>query len=221
MRKIIVISDFDGTITTKDSLVEILNKFASPDWHKIAKLINKGRLGTRIGLRKEFNLCKVTKKEFVNFLIKNIKIDAAFKNFLQFCKRKKFKFLVVSGGFGLNIKTIFEKFGIKGVPFHANSVKFNKDVAELKFPPEAKTCKTCSHCKAPYIVQFKKKGYFTIYIGDSVTDRCPVRVADLAFAKHHLAEYCKAKGIKYIPYNTFGQIKKYLTSYSLQSLQQR
>lgn len=215
MRKIIVISDFDGTITARDSLVEILNKFASPKWHKIARLINKGRLGTRIGLRKEFNLARVTRLEFVDFLVKHIKIDATFKNFLQFCRKNKFRFLVVSGGFGLNIKTVFKKFGIRNVPFYANAIKFNKDVAELKFPPEVTTCKTCSHCKAPYIGQFKKKGYFTIYIGDSVTDRCPAKVADLVFAKHHLAEYCKAKGIKYIPYNTFGQIKKYLTSCSL------
>lgn len=210
MKKIIVISDFDGTITKKDSLVELLNTFASPEWHKIAKLITKGRLGTRIGLRKEFALCRVTRKEFVDFLVKNIKIDPTFKNFLEFCKKNKIKFLVVSGGFTLNIDTIFKKYGIKNVLYYANIISFKNDKVKLKFPYKNKSCRTCSLCKAPYIKKYKRAGYFSVYIGDSVTDRCPGRVADLVFAKHELAKYCKAKGIAYIPYDTFGRIKTYL-----------
>jgi len=207
MRKVIVISDFDGTITKKDSLVKILDRFASPLWHNIARLVRSGRLGTKIGLRREFDLCRVTRKEFVNFLEKHISIDAAFKNFLEFCKKNKFKFLVVSGGFTLNIRTIFKKYGIKNISYYANIVTFNKNRVNLKFPYKDKSCKTCSLCKAPYIRGFKRQGYFTVYIGDSVTDRCPGRIADLVFAKHNLAEYCKAKGIAYVPYDTFGQIK--------------
>lgn len=212
MKKIIVISDFDGTITEKDSLVELLNRFASPKWHNIAKLITNGRLGTRIGLRKEFDLCKITRKEFVGFIIKRIKIDKGFKNFLEFCKKNKLRFLVVSGGFGLNIEVIFRKFGIRNVPYYANIITFNKNIVKLKFPYKDKSCRICSLCKAPYIRRFKRKGYFTIYIGDSITDRCPGRVADLVFAKHDLAKYCKAKGIAYIPYETFGQIKQKLST---------
>jgi 2-hydroxy-3-keto-5-methylthiopentenyl-1-phosphate phosphatase len=207
MKKIIVISDFDGTITERDSLVEILDKFASPKWHTIAKLVTSGRMGTKIGLRKEFDPCRVTRREFTAFLNSNIKIDRTFKNFLEYCKKNKLKLLVVSGGFTLNIKTIFHKYGIRNVTYYANIITFQGDKVKLKFPYKDKSCKTCSLCKAPYIRKYKKAGFFTVYIGDSVTDRCPGRVADLVFAKHHLAEYCKAKGIAYIPYDTFGQIQ--------------
>ena len=217
MRKVVIVSDFDGTITQKDSLVEILDNFANPDWHKIAALITKGRLGTRIGLKKEFALCKITKKEFVDFLIKNIKIDKGFKSFLEFCKKNKLRFVVVSGGFNLNIETLFKKYRIKNIKYYANRIVFNENKAKLIFPSPDKSCKTCSHCKAPYIRHFKRKGWFTVYIGDSVTDRCPARVADLVFAKHNLAQYCKAKGINYIPYDTFGQIKHSLINLLLKN----
>jgi 2-hydroxy-3-keto-5-methylthiopentenyl-1-phosphate phosphatase len=214
MKKVIVVSDFDGTITKKDSLVAVLDKFASPKWRNIARLITKGRLGTRIGLRREFALCRVSKAEFVTFITKNISIDPTFKNFLGFCHKKRFRFLVVSGGFRLNIETLFKKYGLKGIPYYANSITFKGNIVKLIFPYSHKSCKTCSLCKAPYIREFKKKGYFTIYIGDSVTDRCPARVADLVFAKHDLAVYCKAKGIAYVPFDTFGQIETYLKSAS-------
>ncbi|MBI4335531.1 MAG: hypothetical protein HY589_02640, partial [Candidatus Omnitrophica bacterium] len=111
------------------------------------------------------------------------------------------------------VRIIFKKFGIRNTPFYANIITFNGDRVKLKFPPEDKSCKTCSHCKAPYIWKYKRNGYFTVYIGDSVTDRCPARVADLVFAKHDLARYCEAKGIAYARYDTFGQIKKSLIFY--------
>ncbi|MDD5449305.1 MAG: MtnX-like HAD-IB family phosphatase [Candidatus Omnitrophica bacterium] len=213
MKKIVIISDFDGTITKKDSLVQILDRFAGPAWRDIARLIRNGRLGTRIGLKREFALCRVTKKQFVEFILENTALDPAFKDFLEFCKRNRIAFLVVSGGFTLNIETVFNKFGITGVPYYANRVTFNGDRVRLRFPYKDKRCKACSLCKAPYIRKFKKRGYFTVYIGDSVTDRCPGKIADLVFAKLGLAEYCAAKGINYIPYNTFGRVKKIISGY--------
>lgn len=220
MKKIVVVSDFDGTITKKDSLVEILDVFASPQWHKIARLVKAGRLGTKIGLRKELALCRVSRKKYVDFLKRNIKIDLTFKNFLVFCKKNNFKFLVVSGGFTLNIETIFKKYRLRGIDYYANITTFNGDTVKLKFPYKDKSCRSCSLCKAPFIRKFKTVGAglprpYVIYIGDSVTDRCPAKVADLVFAKHDMAEYCKAKGIAYVPYDTFGQIKNYLVGAAL------
>ena len=206
-KKIIVISDFDGTITKKDTLVEILNKFASPRWHNIGKLVKRGKMGTKVGLKKEFALCKATKKEFVDFLNKNTEIDTTFKKFLEFCKKNKLKFLVVSGGFGLSIQTVFKKFGIEKITYYANKIKFSKTELKLEYPYKDRSCKDCGHCKAPYIRKYKEKGYFTIYIGDSVTDRCPAKIADLVFAKHHLAEYCGEQGIAYVLYEKFSQIE--------------
>ncbi|MCX5715589.1 MAG: MtnX-like HAD-IB family phosphatase [Candidatus Omnitrophica bacterium] len=215
MKKAIVITDFDGTITQKDTLVGILDKFAGPKWLKIAALVRSGRLGTKIGLKKEMALCRVTKKEYIDFLNTDVKIDPTFKNFLRFCEKNKLKVIVVSGGFGLNIEVVFKKFGIPRLPYYANIIQFKGNIVKLKYPYTHKACKTCGHCKAPYIKRFKDKGYFTIYAGDSVTDRCPAKVADLVFAKHHLAEYCGEKGIPFVPYTTFGQIKKRLISKAL------
>lgn len=215
MKKIAIVSDFDGTITKKDSLVEILDKFASPEWHRIARLVKSGRLGTKIGLRKELALCRVSRKKYVDFLKMHIGIDLTFKKFLDFCQKNNFKFFVVSGGFTLNIEIIFKKYHIAGVDYHANRITFNGDTVKLKFPYKDKSCRSCSLCKAPFIRELKRKGWFTVYIGDSVTDRCPGKIADLVFAKHHFAEYCKAKGIAFIPYDTFGQIKNYLVGAAL------
>lgn len=214
MKKIIVISDFDGTITTRDALVEMLDSYAGPKWRAIAKLVKNGSMGTKVALRKEMELLNISKTDFVNFLRRHIKIDGYFRKLLLFCRENKIKFIVVSGGFGLNIRTVFKKYRIRGVPYYANVIKFKGGSGRkimVEYPYVDRSCRDCGHCKAPYIRAYILKGYFTIYIGDSVTDRCPARVADLVFAKHHLAEYCNHNHIKYVPYSTFRDIKTYLS----------
>ncbi len=212
MKKIVVISDFDGTITTKDSLVEILDRFATPEWHKVARLVKNGSMGTRVGLKKEMGLCSVTKKEYISFILKNITIDRTFKKFLYFCEKNKIKFLIVSGGFTLNIRTLLKKYAIKA-QYYGNSITFRGNAVKVRFPYKDKDCSTCSHCKAPYVTLYNKRKYFTVYVGDSVTDRCPAKVADLVFAKHDLAEYCGENKINYVPYETFGDIQGYLKTH--------
>ncbi|MGZ3959179.1 MAG: HAD-IB family phosphatase, partial [Flavisolibacter sp.] len=95
MKKTIVISDFDGTITTRDALVEMLDSYAGPRWREIARLVKSGSMGTKVGLKKEMALLSISKKEFVAFLKRYIAIDRGFKGFLSFCRKKNIKLIVV------------------------------------------------------------------------------------------------------------------------------
>jgi len=208
--KKLILSDFDGTITTKDTLVELLNTFASPSWHKIEKLVKSGHMGSRVALRKEFTLFYIDKKSYVSFLKKRIKIDPAFKAFLRFIKAKRIRLVIISGGFSLNIKTILKNFGIKGYPYYANKLIFKRNHFELKYPYPSDGCTKCANCKRHHLLRYKRKGYYIIYIGDSTTDRCPIKTADLVFAKLELAEYCRKRKIPYIPYKTFKDVRDYL-----------
>ena len=54
-KKYIVISDFDGTITTRDALVEMLDNYVGPKWREIARLVKNGSMGTKVALRKEMD----------------------------------------------------------------------------------------------------------------------------------------------------------------------
>lgn len=208
--KIMILSDFDGTITTKDTLVAILNTYAPKSWHKIEKLVKSERMGSKVALRKEFSLFYINKARYVSFLKRKINIDPAFKSFLKFIKKRKIKFLILSGGFSLNIRTLLKKYKIGNLPFYANRLLFKNKKFEIIYPYPQNGCKKCGNCKRRHLLKFKKRGYYIIYIGDSTTDRCSIKEADLVFAKWDLAKYCRKRKIPYILYETFKDIRDYL-----------
>ena len=46
-----------------------------------------------------------------------------------------------------------------------------------------------------------------VYVGDGISDRCPVRYADIVFAKHGLVPYCQEQNISYHDYSHFGDVQ--------------
>jgi len=208
--KKIILCDFDGTITQRDTLVKILNAYAPASWHNIEKKVKSGKMGSRVALREEFSLFYIPKLKYVSFIKKRIKIDPYFKSFLSFIRKKRIKFIILSGGFSLNIRTILKKYNLKGLNFFANELIFSKDHFEVKYPYPGGGCTKCGNCKRRHLLKYKEKGYYIIYIGDSTTDRCPIKSADLVFAKWELAEYCRKRKIPYIPYDNFKDIRDYL-----------
>ena len=228
----IILSDFDGTITTKDTLVEILDAFAETDWRAIERSIIKKEFGNRIGLKQEFGLCdpkKATKEQIEKLLNEQIDIDPCLKPFLEFCKMNNCEFIIISGGFSLCIDTILKKYGLQDLPYYANKLLFphinhslghmlqnpsgTKDRYRLniEYPYSNENCKECGNCKTMHLERYKNMGYYVIYIGDSTTDRCPAKYADLVFAKKQLSEYCFKENIKHIVYETFTDIQGYLS----------
>ena len=218
--KKIILCDFDGTITKNDTLVEILDKFAHRDWRHIEKSVRKQRLPSRIALKKEFALCnpeKTTKEQIVRFLNEEIDIDPYFIRFLKFSKKNGYDFMIISGGFSICIDTILKKYGLEGLPYYSNKLLF-PDIGRngrffeftVEYPYLSENCGQCGNCKTAHLKKYRLKGYYIIYIGDSTTDRCPARYADLLFAKNELIEYCVKQKLKHMPFKTFADIKRYL-----------
>lgn len=228
----IILCDFDGTITTQDTLVKLLDTFAEKDWRFIEKKVRSEGFGNRIALRQEFGLCspkKATKERIVQALNEDIEIDPYFKQFLEFCEREGYEFLIVSGGFSLCIETILKKYNLGNVPYYANKLLFprinasggngrrtaasagEKNKLAIDYPYSADDCRECGNCKTMHLRKYRAMGYYIIYIGDSTTDRCPARYADLVFAKGYLSEYCLKEKIDHIVYETFADIQSYLS----------
>ena len=206
----IILCDFDGTITKQDTLVKILDKFIGPEWRLIEKKILKEEFGNRIGLKQEFGLCDpkiVTKDSIVRLLNDEIEIDQYFKPFLEFANREGYQFLIVSGGFSICIDTILKKYKLGNIPYYSNKLLFEKNKLEIENPYSSDECTLCGNCKTMHLRRFRSLGYYIIYIGDSTTDRCPVRYADLAFTKSHLTDYCVKENIPHVPYENFSDIQ--------------
>jgi 2-hydroxy-3-keto-5-methylthiopentenyl-1-phosphate phosphatase len=203
--------DFDATITEQDTLVFLLDHLVGRKaWEPIEEKIRSGKITNRVGLREEMKLCQIDQPNLTQLLKKNISIDPTFKLFVDFSKEKALELLVLSGGFGECIEPVFKKYGIE-LPYFANELIFGKAYLDVRYPYASQGCGDCSHCKAFHLERYKRRGYFTIFVGNGTTDRCPAKAADLVFAKDSLATYCLSERISFKPFDRFSEIQEALS----------
>jgi len=208
--KTIIFSDFDGTVTVQDSLDTVLDAFARADWRKVGGEIWEAGLGSRLAIQKELFLLEATPEEIETLLEENIELSPGFQEFLQFCRKREWDFVIVSEGFSLHIDRILDKHHLTGIPYHANELIFTEAGVRTRSLHPNPECMRCGNCKRSHILEARKSYDRVVYIGDGRTDHCPAGAADQVFAKRLLEKYCQQEQIPYISYRDFFDILKHL-----------
>lgn len=211
-RPTIVFSDFDGTITTQDTLVYLLNNFGHPSWIEIEEMMERGELIEADGLKAEFSLLKVDWDSAVEAILAEIEIDPEFPPFVQFLQSLNIPLIILSGGVGKIIRLIFEREGLTGLEIRANDALISDGKWRIIPSNRPRIKGLCNHCKSHSVIEMKEKGWNTIYIGDGLTDRCPSQNADLVIAKGKLADFYQSEGIEHHRVESFAEIRLNLKS---------
>lgn len=214
--KIVIFSDFDGTITTEDSLDVLFSLFANPKIvSKYANLWESEQIGSDECLQTIFDTVNLTPKKFETFL-DSIGIDPGFELFCKFVQLNNIEFRIVSDGTDniIGPKIEKQKDSISGV--HCNSgVVFNNKFIFTAATSAGLICVhkklKCANCKTQIILKYKSNNPNTtsIYIGDGRSDFFAASQCDLVFAKKSLAKYCKENNINFIKYDDFTDITNY------------
>ncbi|MCF8001749.1 MAG: MtnX-like HAD-IB family phosphatase [Halanaerobiales bacterium] len=206
----LILCDFDGTITEKDVNDTVFDFFGNEKNKKIEQQYINNRMSEREALKKHYLNLNVSEKNFLNYILNNIKIDSYFSQFLKLISEKETEFAVVSGGFINYIKPLFKKYNINiNFKIHANKLTFDNKTINTEFLHDIETCHqdfgTCGNCKYKIAKKYKRNFDQIIYIGDGMTDRCVVELADHLYVKSNsrLEKYCDKKEIKYIAFDSF------------------
>ncbi len=208
--QLLVACDFDGTMTQQDTLVEILNRFGSPQWQEIQRRVVSGQIPIRQGLEAQMQSVRATEEELRSALATTIEIAPSFPPFLKRLRAKGVPVICLSGGFDLCVETVLSKAGLWPLPFLSNRLRRNNGSWHVEFPYPSSSCQACGHCKGDPLRLWSDQGYTTVFIGNGVTDRCAALEAKLTFAKDELESWAKMKGIPAVPFRTFGEIEEEL-----------
>lgn len=200
-----VFIDFDGTITTVDSLEYILDKYATRDWRPIEAQVTRHQLAEREALQKEFDLVHVPVAQALDDL-RQIDIDPGFPDFVSFCRQHAIPLLILSGGFDIFIETILKRHGLNGLTFRANSIRVSKGRWRVESINAPRLCETANHCKCFWLEQSRQRGHTLVYIGDGNTDRCPAERADIRLAKGNLKDSLEEKHLSFYLYDNFNDV---------------
>jgi 2,3-diketo-5-methylthio-1-phosphopentane phosphatase len=224
--KIIFFTDFDGTITLKDTNDYITDNhgFGHAKRREGNKLILDETDSFRDGFQKMLDSWKLPFPEVIEILKKNIKLDPHFKTFVHWAKENHVPVIVLSSGMIPVIHALLEEFlGIeetKDIEIVANGVQtkapnHSLDKADgwtIDFHDDSSFGHDKSLTIRPYakaIAKLSENERTTLlYAGDGVSDLSAARETDLLFAKegHDLIVYCEREGIPFTTFNDWSGI---------------
>src|SRR5579863_2188654 len=95
--KILILCDFDGTISTVDTTDLLLQKHASPEWKHWESLWENGEITSQECMKRQVELIDASLKDIDSFA-KDISIEKDFSDFYYFCKRNGYTFATLSDG---------------------------------------------------------------------------------------------------------------------------
>ncbi|HHV38067.1 MAG TPA: MtnX-like HAD-IB family phosphatase [Tepidimicrobium sp.] len=208
----VVLSDFDGTITTFDTNVELFNRLV--DHEVIEDLRRKyysGKISIKELQKQFFKGIHLSQEQYLNYILNDVKLQKGFSSFYNFLREKNIPFAVVSGGFETGIKPFLKKHGFEDIPIYANWLIFDGERVKPKFYDE----KHFPHiidtdhyvdCKVEILKDYRERYDNVIFLGDGVTDIHVADKVDILFAKDYLEKYCVENCMDYIPWENFYDI---------------
>jgi len=204
--------DFDGTITKKDVGDALFINFGGKQCLDFIEEYRQGRMSAVECFQKECIACgSIDKKELDNFIDAQ-EIDETFKDFKLFCQKNNIEIFILSDGMDYYINHILKNNNITDVPFYTNHLQLesldgsSRFLLKPSFPFTDENCDRCACCKRNHMLSLSADDDIIIYIGEGYSDRCPVRYADLVFAKDDLLKYCQQENISYFEYRSFADV---------------
>ena len=209
-----VFCDFDGTVALKDVGRELFTHFVGERAREIASMYIEGKVTARECLTGEAQAVGgLSEGECAEF-VDQFGIDEHFRDFVEFCASRKIPLMILSDGLDFYVGRILHNAGLGGCEWFANHVEFkpagSSPSMEVTFPFTDSECTYCGNCKRNHMITNSGDDDIIVYVGDGISDRCPVRFADVVFAKKELIRYCQEENISYFEFSDFGDVQRRL-----------
>ena len=206
-RQLFVVCDFDGTITTQDTLDLLVNHYAPDSWQRAEERLLAGEISLLQAMEEEFRQVRATEQEALAFLLSAAVIRPGFAEFVRWLEEADHRLVIVSAGFRVVIDAVLARAGLGHLHVHAGDATFTSAGTLVSYPPAAVDCvDACGICKVEIIAAHGPFSGPLVYVGDGYSDRCAAREADLIFARGGLAAYLTAEGVSFEPYDDFFQV---------------
>ena len=209
-----VFCDFDGTVAHQDVGASLFRTFAGEQAKPIVMRYLDGEINARECLTQECAAVdNLPREQFYEF-VDRFELDPYFNSFVNFCAQREIPVTIVSDGLDAYVERVLNNHGLGHLTWFANHVEFVQEGNATKlvpsFPYRDAECERCGNCKRNHLLTMSGEEDIIVYVGDGISDECPVRYADIVFAKHNLIPYCQKHNITYHEYRHFGDVQNKL-----------
>jgi len=214
-RKVAIACDFDGTIASRDVGHCFFERYV-PDAAARDELLERWMMGlvsSRECLDSEIAWVQADAGDLDRFADGEA-LDPFFGDFVDFCNRRRYEFVVLSDGLDRYIDRMLMNAALGYLHVRSNHLVVDDGrLAGIEYPwYDRLDCTMCANCKRFHVEQLSGKGFFVVYVGNGYSDRCPAAFADLVLAKGELLEHCEQEGIASVPWRNFRDVERELTN---------
>ena len=190
-----LVLDWDGTVTVRDSLVEVIHRFGDPAI--LAEL--EPRVGHDLTLHEEialeFAAMSASIAEAAAWVVEHVEVREGLRELADAHRPT-----VISAGFHELIEPVLAREGVE-LEVLANHVEETGDGWRVRWRDEA-VCTTCGEpCKRGALA-----GEPYVYVGDGYSDRCAALAAERVFARDGLADYLERCEVPFEPFETLADV---------------
>ncbi len=198
---LIVFSDFDGTITEKESLEEFIQLFINEDIQDAAARMLQEGYSVKGGIREMMSRIPVEEYLQNTWFFDTLTIRRGFPEFVKVLQQNQIPLVVISGGIREMVVRNLEPFMDGIQQLYTAEVDLNE-----KYVRYWSDYETDLEIVGKREVMSRYSYDTSICIGDSYTDFIMAQAADIIFARDRLAENLNKHEIPYFPYDTFHDI---------------
>jgi 2,3-diketo-5-methylthio-1-phosphopentane phosphatase len=203
---VLIVVDFDGTITERDTLVDIVQEQAPDVFRQVEEDLDAGRITLRECIRREFEAVRGVHADIVDRAVERARVRPGFAELVASAAASGHRVVVVSSGFETIIRPVLRRAGVPEVDIVANEVEFGPEGSAVDFR-HGELCTVCDEeCKRS-VVDELRDGDDVVYVGDGYSDRCASLAADRVFARRELAVYLDQDGVAYEPFDDFHSVR--------------
>ncbi len=207
----IIQSDFDGTITEEDVSFALLDVFAQGDWREWFERYREHKITVGEFNTRAFAMVKATRAELLEVAREKARLRPGLHELVSYCRRRGFRFVIVSNGLDFYINTIMKDAGLRDIKVHAAKTRFYRGGLKVQYIGPDNT-PLLSGFKDAYTKLFLKQGYRLAYVGNGPSDISPAVNAHHVFARDGMLDGCKEAGLECTPFNDLNDVVRGLES---------
>lgn len=206
----LVVCDFDGTVTARDTNTHLAKRFAPDAYEHVEGKLASRELSLRDVLGAEYAAMDASLPAVVDAALE-IPFRPGFAEFLDAAAAGGATVVLLSSGFRQVIEPMLDRAGLLGrVPLVANDVAFGERGGAITWR-DLPHCELCGEqCKRHDVAELRRRhaapGETVVFIGDGFSDRCGAESADVVFARDSLARYLDDAGHPYQGWGDFHDV---------------
>jgi 2-hydroxy-3-keto-5-methylthiopentenyl-1-phosphate phosphatase len=204
----VVFCDFDGTITSDETLVGMFNNFVPELYAERSRQMHSGGITLKEAVRSLIESIPSERYPEILDYFSRQPIRTGFESFLDFLRASSVPLVIVSGGIR---EMILARLGTLVQAVEAIYAP------EVRTDGEFMTIRSDFEGRAELLSKvdvMRKYGYDqAVAIGNGITDVSMARNASVVFARDFLARWLSDHGVDYIPWDDFNDVRKNLSTF--------